>query len=179
MSSDAPQGKKQPFLVEESSKATVQHISTLMRSDYAWCCIALIAYVATEAERIGVWSEQCPCPEHQPEHHQPRKTPKRKRQVKSKPGASTCCLKCCRAPELAVGAPLEMQSRHLESTRAGFGQYVATAPEHKKAELQGSFTRSVGLLWGTLFVFEFLFQHVSGIYLVMQLAHDANANINN
>ncbi|CAE7249443.1 unnamed protein product [Symbiodinium microadriaticum] len=82
-------GKKKPFLVEESSKATLVKINSLMKSnkdnhnhshdddddddsnddddnnnikfDPDWACIALVATVAEEADFLGKWAESCGC----------------------------------------------------------------------------------------------------------------------
>ncbi len=147
--------KKQPFLVEESSRVTVQHISDLMQSDYLWSCIALVAHVATEAERVGSWSEGCPCEEHQPQDILAiPKEPRRKRANQKRPVSETGCpLKCCHAPELAVGLPLEMQSAALKRRRSEFAQHLANTPPAKQSELQGSFAKAIGLLWGHLSLF--------------------------
>ena len=54
--------KKRPFLLaDDGSKAHVGRIAALMRSDFDWAVIALIARVSQDAERPGQWAENCPC----------------------------------------------------------------------------------------------------------------------
>ncbi|CAE7220817.1 unnamed protein product [Symbiodinium sp. CCMP2592] len=54
-----------PNALKETSKATLEKITSLMRSNEDWAGIALVATVAQEADLIGKWAEGCPCPEHQ------------------------------------------------------------------------------------------------------------------
>ena len=121
-----------------------------MKSDYYWGCVALIASVLTEAERIGSWSEGCPCPEHQIDTAGLPKIPGRKRRRQRQQGRTnhSCPLKCCHAPELAVGSVIGHQEMMLKMKRAQFAQYIAQVPPAKQAELHASFDKSSGLLWG-------------------------------
>lgn len=139
--------KQQPFLVEESSRPTIQRTNELMNSDYAWSCIALIGHIAKECDRLGIWAETCPCPEHQMPHADP-KLPRRKRKKQVSPGASSCCLRCCRAPELASGQALSMQAIQLDRKLSDFVESIGDAPQAKRAELSGAFSRALGRLWG-------------------------------
>lgn len=50
-----------PFLVEDNSKQHISRISSLMKSDFDWCYIGIIALISREAELIGCWCEGCPC----------------------------------------------------------------------------------------------------------------------
>ena len=143
--------KRQPFLVEETSRPTVASINELMSSDYAWSCIQLIATIARESDRLGVWAECCPCPEHAVTVF-PEKQPRTKRQRPYPPGAATCSFRCCRAPELAAGRALNLQSNHLDKRVREFNQNIADTPPQKRAELAGSFSKAIGRLWGLLVV---------------------------
>ena len=148
------EGKKsQPFLVEASSKVTISHLNELMRSDYRWACIAFIAHLTRDAEMVGSWAESCPCEEHQIHTLAVygSKVPRRKRKhVAKDASAANCCFRCCRAPELAAGVALRMQSSRLNADRSSFAQYIAKAPEATRSELQGAYTKGCGRLWGHL-----------------------------
>lgn len=147
--SENAQGKKrQPFLIEESSKATVGNISELMGSDYAWSCISMISHLASESDKLGVWAEQCPCPEHARVGPRMDKQPGRKRRNQQPVGAAACSLKCCRAPELATGAAMKLQAASLEKRVWEFTASISRTPPQKRAELLGSFQKAIGRLWG-------------------------------
>lgn len=147
--SSAPTRKRQqPFLLEESSRETVAKLNELMGSDYAWDSISLISHIACEADRLGVWAEGCPCKEHAiigKRQKQPRR-----RQVKSMPaGAATCPLKCCRAPELATGQAMDMQSASLDRRVLEFTETISMSAPQKRVDLQGAFSKALGRLWGS------------------------------
>lgn len=153
MSSSSEDGgkKRQPFLVEESSRATVGHITELMTSDYAWSCISLVSHIASEADRLGIWAECCPCPEHATVGHATPKQPHRKRRNCEPPGAASCHFKCCRAPELATGQAMAMQSGYLDKCLWEFSESLGETPPQRRVELQGAFSKALGRLWGFLF----------------------------
>ena len=154
----------QPFLVEESSRVTVQHIRELLRrgpeADYHWCCIALIAHISAEADLVGRWAEGCPewcrCNEATLDMQGRRlRGQKGKRRSIFQPQedndlASRCAFRCCRAPELAAGAAMHMQEEAMHADRPSFSPYVAKAPPNKRSELQGSFVHACGRMWGSL-----------------------------
>lgn len=141
--------KKQPFLVEASSKATIAHLNELMGSDYWWSCVALIAHLTRDAELVGSWAESCPCEEHQSSKMMIVKSPRRRRRnVAKDASAANCCFRCCRAPELATGVAMRMQAASMTSDKSSFSQYVAKAPVSSRAELQGAYEKGSGRLWG-------------------------------
>lgn len=139
---------RKPFLVEESARPTIQNINELMGSDFAWSCISLISTLASESDRLGVWSECCPCPEHQFQGSYVPKQPRRKRRKQAPPGASTCSLRCCRAPELAAGIAMRSQAARLDARAREFLQSISQIPVNKRSELSGAFGKSLGRLWG-------------------------------
>lgn len=161
---DASKKRSQPFLVEESSRITVQNIRELLRkgpeADYHWCCIALIAHVADEADLVGRWAEGCPdwceCKEASEDMQGRRlRGPGQRRRTRFKPEqdhdlASRCAFRCCRAPELAAGAAMRMQQEAMHADKPTFAPYVAKAPQNKRSELQGSFVHACGRMWGSL-----------------------------
>ena len=143
---DAQPHRRQPFLVEETSRATVQRITDLMKSDLHWSSIALVAHIAREADRLSMWAEQCPC--HPPEQNHPKEPGRKRRSSRMDSSSKTCPLKCCRAPELAVGQALAIQGSSLESNEASFLEHVANAPVANQAELHAAYSRAAGFLWG-------------------------------
>ena len=126
-------------------------ISQLMTSDYAWSCISLVSHIASEADRFGIWAECCPCPEHATVGHATPKQPHRKRRNCEPPGAASCHFKCCRAPELATGQAMAMQSGYLDKCLWEFSESLGETPPQRRVELQGAFSKALGRLWGFLF----------------------------
>ena len=151
--------KPKPFLVEDSSKVTLQRITELMKDSYAWASIAMVAHLSGESELIGRWSEGCGCPEHQFRESTPtaqlpaiqdKKSRTRTRHRLAPSGsAESCCFRGCRAPELATGRALNMQATIMRSSQAQVAEYISRAPEQKRSELHGSWSKARGQLWGT------------------------------
>lgn len=149
-SSNADKSKKRtPFLLEESSRPTVANISELMSSDYAWSCISLIAHIAKESDRLGIWAESCPCPQHAWAGSAAPKRARKRRVKMMPPGAADCCLKCCRAPELATGQAMNMQASFLKKRFYEFTESISQTTPQKRVELLGTFGKAMGRLWGS------------------------------
>lgn len=140
--------KRQPFLLEETSRPTVEKINELMRSDYMWCCISLVAHIAAEADKLGIWAECCPCAEHQMIGPAPPKVPGKKRPRFDPNGASSCSLKCCRAPELATGRAMKLQVQSLEKCVWHFTESLGNTPQQQRVELQSALGKAMGRLYG-------------------------------
>lgn len=153
---DPNTGKPKPFLVEESSTVTLEKITQLMCDDSAWASIAMIAHITSEAELVGNWAERCGCPEHQDSSSQTlcvsEKPRRRSAKAVGRTGSSNCCFRGCRAPELAAGRALTLQSTTMRSSDAEVIAYISLAPEHKRSELHGSWSKARGKLWGNLSV---------------------------
>ena len=107
-----------------------------------------LSHLASEADRLGVWAEQCPCPEHQRVGPALRKQPGKKRLSQQPAGASNCSLKCCRAPELATGEAMRLQAAFLEKRVWDFTASIGRTPPQKRSELLGTFHKAIGRLWG-------------------------------
>lgn len=141
--------QSKPFLVEECSKAHLQRIRDLMRDDYSWAVIAMVALLSNESDHIGSWSESCPC------HPLPRQA-KGRRSSANKAAiqeAKNCPFRCCRAPELAVGQGLELLCVKMMSHAGPFNEYLARAPANKRSELASSWTTACSKLFGSSAVF--------------------------
>lgn len=164
--------KKQPFLLEESSRATVGHIDDLMQSNYAWDSIAMIAHLAQESDRLGVWAEGCPCPEHAI-RPRPQKQPRKKRQNLQPPGAATCPLKCCRAADLATGRAMAMQSVCLDQRVREFTENISNASPERRVELQGTFWKAIARLWGTFATLESQFPMFFFLFIQYSVSSDS------
>lgn len=152
---DPNTGKPKPFMVEESSTVTLEKIIQLMGDDSAWATIAMIAHITSEAELVGNWAEGCGCPEHQASPSQALCVPEKPRGRRSAKagggtGGSNCCFRGCRAPELAAGRALSLQSTTMRSSDAEVIAYISLAPQHKRSDLHGSWSKARGKLWGTL-----------------------------
>lgn len=139
---------RRPFMVEESSKVTLSKLNGLMRDQYKWGVIRMVATLAREAELVGNWGERCGCPDHQPPEFARMKLPGKKRQPKVNPDGGSCCFKGCRAPELACGLAMSLQGNEMIQNRALFNLAVSQVPQHKRAELHGSWSKASGKLWG-------------------------------
>ena len=148
-SEDQSKDKTNSFIPEATSKVTLKTITDLMKSDYAWASIALVALLSQESESVGLWCEGCPCPE--PQYVVPDKCPGKRRTGTVIPhGASDCPLRSCRAPELACGVAMIRQQNHMELNRLIFNEYVSRAPAEKRAELHSAWSRSTSKIWGIL-----------------------------
>ncbi len=121
---------RRPFLVEDGSKAHIERIDQMMRSDEDWACIAMIAHIAMDAERLGQWAENCPCHTFH--------------------DGGPCALKGCRAPELAVGVAMVRQLATMRSNSKLFPAYLAKAPPDKQAKLNASWNTACSRLFGYL-----------------------------
>ena len=53
--------KAKPFLLEDSAKGHIDRIGALMKDDYDWACIGMVAILAAQSEVVGSWAEACPC----------------------------------------------------------------------------------------------------------------------
>ena len=143
---------QQPFLVEDSSRAHVERLNELMTSDADWCAIGLVTYLSQASDHLGQWGEGCPCEHHQQQEERftTKRSGQRLRIGKLPDTAASCCFKCCRAPELAVGKALQKQSDLMRSLQKVFIQSVASAPRKKQAELTGAWFTASSKLFGTL-----------------------------
>lgn len=132
-----------PFMLEDTSKAHVTRINKLMSSDLDWATIGLIALLSSESDLIGSWAEGCPCHKMQPT---PR--PGKKRTLNKE--AAACPLRCCRAPELAVGKGLRLLLQNMQSHRGAFNEVVSRAPEKDRAKLTSAWSTACSRLFGCL-----------------------------
>ena len=133
---------KKAFLVEESSKAHIQRISALMKSNYDWSCLAMISLLSADADFIGSWAESCPC------HVQPPEDADLKVKRQAKRELNACPFRCCRAPELASGHGLKHLCQQLLVHKKSFAEYVSRAPESNRAELNASWETACSKLFG-------------------------------
>ena len=137
-----------PFLVEEGSRAHIHRIGLLMKSDYDWCCIGMVALLSSESDLIGSWAESCPC------HSRPipakRHPGKRKERVSENKEAASCPFRCCRAPELAVGRGVTVLCEKMLSHKGVFSEIVATAPPAHQSELLSAWGSASSKLFGIL-----------------------------
>lgn len=129
---------KRPFLVEECSKAHLQRIRDLMKDDYAWASIGMIALLANESDLIGSWGEGCPC-------HNPASAADTR---DAKQAAKLCPFKCCRAPELAVGKGLQALCQKMTRHKGAFNELLVKAPTSKRAELSSAWNTACSKLFG-------------------------------
>lgn len=139
-----------PFLVEDGSRAHVQRISELMTSNYDWSTISLVALLSAECDLIGQWSEGCPCDSHQ---QAPTISKKRSGQEVTRgrnPQSSSCPFKCCRAPELATGKAMLMQSSYMGAHQNEFKKCLISAPAANRTEFIGAWERATSRLFGCL-----------------------------
>lgn len=141
---------RKAFIPEESSKVTLRLVSELMKCDYQWACIALVAELANEAEVVGNWSERCPCIQHQYSSREHKIPGKRRKVVALPTEAVNCPYRACRAPELACGVAMSLQACRMMQYRSVFNQYVSRAPQAKQAELHSTWSKSTSRIWGAL-----------------------------
>ena len=141
-----------PFLIEDGSKAHITRLNELMTSDYHWSCVALVSFVSSEADLIGKWSESCGCPHHQVLPRVMRKRSGQQLRVGGKDSESLSCpFRCCRAPELAIGAAMDLQRNVMLTHKEEFLEYIAVCPTEKQTELAGTWTKACGKLYGAMF----------------------------
>ena len=184
---DDPNAKKpKPFLVaEDSSKVTLEKLTELMGDSYAWASIALVAHVSSEAELIGRWSEGCGCPEHQvpsgllgiEDVTVNRRKRKPRQFARGEQPAINCCFRGCRAPELATGCALTLQSVAMKSTQSKVLEYISRAPERNRPELHGSWSKARGQLWGNLLHFIILYTMVVFCFGLEVLVRSLETNL--
>lgn len=142
-----------PFLVEQTSRAHLTRISEIMKSDLDWSWIRVTSLLSRECELVGKWSEGCSCHDRQVSSLSlpsasveaisdvtgegeelvavdslavPR--PKRRRRSVMDVEADACPHKCCRAPELACGKPLELLESVMKEDEVHFNQSMSLAP---------------------------------------------------
>ena len=127
------------FVAEETSRVTLKHITELMSCNYKWASIALVAQLSTESELVANWSEGCSCKDHYGQCFLSEPTGE---------GSPCCPFKGCRAPELACGVALALQTCKVRSNRAVFNEYVSKAPEAKRSELYNTWSKGSGKIWG-------------------------------
>ena len=136
------------FLLEESSKVHIQRINDMMRNDYDWACVTMVAMLSSDSDALGSWAEACPC--------HPISVPddvNHAEQARMKRAARQCAFRCCRAPELASGQWLKYLASRLKSHQCMFVEKVARAPESKRTELQSSWQAATSKLFGYLFAY--------------------------
>ena len=143
--SDSP---NKPFLVEECSKAHLARIKDLMRDDYSWSVIAMIALLSSDADMIGSWGEACHCHPIDPSSSTTLAT--RRMAMTAKREAKLCPFRCCRAPELAVGQGLYLLCDKMAQQRGRFNEYVSRAPQSKRSELNSSWMMACSKLYGNM-----------------------------
>lgn len=137
--------REKPFLLEESSKVHFARINQTMSSDLDWCHIGLVALISAECDLVGKWSEGCYC-------HPPVVKVRRKRSgayyQQAHHSSPDCPFKCCRAPELAIGVGVKIQSAMMGSHRDEFLECVALAPARSRGQLVSSWDTATSKMFG-------------------------------
>ena len=163
-----------PFLVaDDGSKAHLERINDLMKSDYYWSLISIICLLAQQAELIGSWSEGCPChppprhvssdqrqnimtTEHMPVSDDPNSGAKQRRrrrkpvQTQAQRESKKCPFRCCRAPELAMGHAMRIQREFAKSHHSRFLESVSHIPTHQRGELISAWSIASSKLQGLM-----------------------------
>ena len=142
----ATDGRKQVFLVEECSKAHVERIRELMKDDYAWASIAMIALLSSDADLIGSWAEACPC--HPVDTRSGGRSQLDRTNREAMKEAKACPFRSCRAPELATGQGIQLLCDRMASHHGPFMDYVQRAPISKRSELASSWRSASAKLFG-------------------------------
>ena len=168
-SKDDDKVQRKPFLVQETALATIKSLNALMASDFDWATVHVICALTAEADAIGKWAEDCPChsslaAERALVAAAPR-TRKRARQSRGpeRIAAASCCLRGCRAPELATGAAMTLQSRLMRYQRGEIMDAVAKAPDNQKNDILSTWNAGRAKLWGILIA---TYEHFSTVILL-------------
>ena len=135
--------RKQVFLVEDCSRAHVERIRELMKDDYAWASIAMIALLSSDADLIGSWAEACPC--HPVDTRLDCRSRTNREAVKE---AKACSFRSCRAPELASGQGIQLLCDRMTTHHGPFMEYVQRAPSSKRSELASSWRSASAKMFG-------------------------------
>ena len=147
--------------MEESARVTVQKVDDLLNSEFDWVSIEIIGRLAFESEWIGRWAEACPC----------RRTTRTTVRAITYNGSSRricssvsgnlhetdvcyrggdCPLKGCRAPELAQGVAVNLQSELMREHSYDFAEQLASLPDNQRAELLAFWSTTRSRLWRCL-----------------------------